>query len=76
LNETWTIYGRGLNNFEARIFNSWGEELYLFNSVDKGWNGNRLNGTACPQGVYVYKVFITDNKGDVHEFYGNLNLIR
>lgn len=76
LNETWTIYGRGLNKIDARIFNRWGEELYFFDSVDKGWKGLKYNTTLCPQGVYSYKIFITDNKGDVHEFYGNVNLIR
>lgn len=76
LNETWNVIGRGVKTFEARIFDRWGEELFFFDNIDKGWNGTRQNGNLCQQGVYVYRVLIMDGKGDFHEYIGNVNLIR
>lgn len=76
LNEIWSVVGRGVKTFEARIFDRWGEELYYLDNIDKGWNGTRQNGNLCPQGVYVYRVLITDYLGDFHEYIGNVNLIR
>jgi gliding motility-associated-like protein len=76
LNEIWSVVGRGVKSFEARIFDRWGEELYFFDNIDKGWDGTRQNGSLCQQGVYVYKILITDGKGDFHEYIGNVNLIR
>lgn len=76
LNETWNVVGRGVKTFEARIFDRWGEELYYFDTLDKGWDGTKQNGSPCKQDVYVYRVLIQDYKGDYHEFNGNVNLIR
>lgn len=76
LNEMWRIVGRGVKTIEVRIFDRWGEELYSFYSIDKGWPGTRQNGNLCQQGVYVYKVTVQDGKGDWHEYSGNVNLIR
>lgn len=76
LNETWNVVGRGVKTFEARIFDRWGEELFSFDTLDKGWDGTRQNGNECKQDVYVYRILIMDYKGDYHEFNGNLNLIR
>jgi len=76
LNEIWSVVARGVKTFEARIFNRWGEEIFFFDSLDKGWNGNKQNGQECQQDVYVYRVAIQDFKGDYHEYYGNINLVR
>ncbi len=76
LNEVWSVIARGAKTFEARIFNRWGEEIYFFDTLDKGWNGTQQNGAECQQGVYVYRVAIQDFKGDFHEYYGNINLVR
>jgi gliding motility-associated-like protein len=76
INEIWSVIGRGVKTFEAKIFNRWGEEIYAFDNIAKGWNGTQHNGGQVEQGVYVYRVAITDFKGDAHEYYGNLNLIR
>ena len=61
---------------EARIFDRWGEEIYFFNDILKGWPGTRQNGSACKQDVYVYKVEVIDAGNSEHTYIGHVNLIR
>ncbi len=76
LNETWNIYGMGIVTVSARIFDRWGEEIFFFDNIAKGWPGTMQNGNPCPQGVYVYRIEVMDGQGDYHEYIGNVNLIR
>lgn len=77
LNEIWKLYGRGIKSIEARIFDRWGEELYYFDDLQKGWPGTRqTGGTVCKQDVYVYRVVVTDPSNDEHTFIGRVTLIR
>jgi gliding motility-associated-like protein len=76
LNEMWKLYGRGIKKIEVRIFDRWGEELYFFDDLAKGWPGTRQNGSWCKQDVYVFRVEVTDPSNDEHVIIGNVNLIR
>lgn len=76
LNETWNIYGRGIKTVSVRIFDRWGEEIYYFDTLDKGWPGTKQNGQECKQDVYVYRIEVVDGKNDFHEFMGSVTLIK
>lgn len=76
LNEMWQLYGRGIKKLEVRIFDRWGEELYFFDDLAKGWPGTRQNGSVCKQDVYVFRVEVTDPSNTTHVILGNVNLIR
>jgi len=76
LNEIWQVYGRGIKTIVVRIFDRWGEEIYSFDNINKGWPGTKQNGQECKQDVYVYRVEVMDGKGDPHTYSGNVNLIR
>jgi gliding motility-associated-like protein len=76
LNEIWQLYGRGIKKLEVRIFDRWGEELYFFDDLAKGWPGTRQNGSVCKQDVYVFRVEVTDPSNTTHVILGNVNLIR
>lgn len=77
INQIFRPMGRGINKYELLIFDRWGE--LIFNSTDLliGWNGKRPNSSfSLPQGVYVYKVNLTDVLRKDHQFIGQVNLIR
>jgi len=76
LNETWNVYGRGIKSITVRVFDRWGEEVYFFDTLDKGWSGAKQNGEPCKQDVYVYRIEVVDGKNDFHEFMGSVSLIR
>ena len=41
--------------FKAAVFNRWGQKLYSWTDVSKGWNG-RINGHLVNDGVYFLVV--------------------
>ena len=66
--------------YELRVFNRWGEEVFKTDDINKGWDGT-YNGIVCPAGVYVWytEILVPEN----NEFFqgpaqmtGNLTLIR
>ncbi|MBL6663742.1 MAG: gliding motility-associated C-terminal domain-containing protein [Flavobacteriales bacterium] len=72
-NDIFEIYGDGLLEYDLSIFNRWGEKIYQNRNV--GWNGKYKN-KMSPNGVYCYKVKITDFEYKSHYFYGDFSLIR
>jgi len=76
LNEMWMLYGRGVKKIEVRIFDRWGEELYFFDDLAKGWPGTRQNGQVCKQDVYVFRIVATDPQSNDHTILGRVTLIR
>jgi len=77
INEYFTPMGVGIDSFQLRIYNRWGENIFTSNDKKYYWNGSRNNsGPLVPQGVYVYMVYIIDVFGREHVFRGNVNLIR
>jgi len=42
-------------DYELRIYNRWGEMIFISNNVNEGWDGT-INGNPCQVDVYVYKI--------------------
>ena len=54
----------GVKDYELRIYNRWGEQIFETQDPDEGWNGRVLNvRNQSPPGVYVYKLFYTGPRG-------------
>ncbi len=79
INEAFVVKGTGIdpNNFTMYIYDRWGKMLFRTCDVDKGWNGTTQNSEkVCPEGVYVYLIFLTDNNGIKHKYTGTVTLIQ
>lgn len=63
------------DNYEFLIFNRWGEVIYRTNDLEGEWDGN-FQGENVKDGVYIWKVFVTDNVGLEHELMGHVTLLR
>ncbi len=81
LNDFFTVFGNNIIQYEIRIFNRWGEEVYYsndpseLNDLSRGWNGThkgKLQNTA----VFVYYITAKDINNISVEKKGNLTLIR
>lgn len=77
LNDVFMPVGLGLIDFKMIIFDRWGAELFITNSLLQGWNG-KFQGTNefCMQDAYVYKIVATDNKSNTRTHVGKIVLIR
>lgn len=80
LNEKFLVKGMGLqeNTFEMYIYDRWGRCVYESRNIYEGWDGSI--GTTAPEktleGVYVYRIYVKDNLGILHQFTGKLVLIK
>jgi gliding motility-associated-like protein len=66
----------GLTSFKMDIFNRWGQLVFESTSLDgRGWDGT-FNGTAQPEGVFVYVIDATFKDGQKEHHQGNITLLR
>ena len=66
--------------FEMRIFNRWGQELFVSTSIADGWDGT-FNGEYLMENVYFYEIiYSVRNQGETRvkqdRLTGNLFMIR
>ena len=62
-------------SLEFKIWNNWGELIFVSNRQDYGWNGTR-EGTQQPVGVYVYMLIATTEDNVEHQLHGDVTLLR
>jgi gliding motility-associated-like protein len=75
VNDIFRAYANGLQKFSMRIFNRWGEEIFVSENVDDGWDGSYA-GEQVQQGVYIYQVFYIDSRGTYKTVNGTVTLVR
>lgn len=76
-NDVFYVRGEGVKNFEFRVFNNWGEEIFFSNDIKIGWDGTRqLGGEKLPQGAYFYNVRGVLTDGTTVNAKDIVNLIR
>lgn len=57
--------------FLLKIYDRWGTPVFTTEDLHQGWGGN-----SFPQGVYLWKIWITDGLGIGHEEVGHVALLR
>ncbi len=62
--------------FKCQIFNRWGNLMYEFVDMNKGWNGVSQSGAAAEDGVYYYKIEAKDLTGKELNKQGFFHLVR
>jgi gliding motility-associated-like protein len=76
-NDLFGVLGAGKysRDFEMRIWNRWGQEVYRTSDPAQGWDGN-FNGAQAQTGVYAYFITYKDIYGEVRTYKGNVTLVR
>lgn len=71
-------YECDIREYEFRIFNRWGEQIFYSAHPSFGWKGNVNDDTDAPMGVYVYylRYESQQEKNGTREMRGYVNLIR
>ena len=67
MNDVYIGKGTGIYRFNLIIFDRWGNEIFVSNDENIGWDGNFANGTPAPQGVYIVRYVISGSSNRVLE---------
>ncbi len=76
-NDVFGILGSGKysREFEFRIWNRWGQEVFRTTDPTSGWDGN-FNGAQAQTGVYAYHITFKNVFNEPKEYKGNVTLVR
>jgi gliding motility-associated-like protein len=77
LNDDFKITGylEGIKSFSMKIFNRYGELLFVNEDATKGWNGIS-KGRNAPGDVYVYLIEYVSPREEILQYKGHVTLIR
>ena len=76
-NDIFNVKGEGILEFDMKIFDRWGNLIFLSDDISKGWNGIVNGGGEVAQmDTYVYLVSVSNIKGNDKTYRGIVNLIR
>ncbi|CAN5249340.1 hypothetical protein BH09BAC5_BH09BAC5_20080 [soil metagenome] len=74
-NDFFWVRGGPFAELELRIYNNWGELIYVGTNQSPGWDGTR-DGIPQPIGVYVYTVYAKTPDAKEHHLSGDVTLLR
>ncbi|HKC69348.1 MAG TPA: PKD domain-containing protein, partial [Bacteroidia bacterium] len=74
LNDYFYIMGGPFSQYELRVFNEWGQQIFMSNSQSDKWDGT-FNGAKQPEGTYMY-IFNGNIDGKSLKLSGEINLIQ
>ena len=75
-NDFFEPIGVSLEDYELSIWNRWGEMIFI-GGKGSFWNGSMANSTKpAPEGVYVFRIDLKDDKFDKRVVTGRVTLIR
>ena len=73
-NELFVISGNYINSYSMKIYNKWGEELFVSNSIYKYWDGTFEN-NKVQQGTYFYFVEVIGEDGNLFKKTGLIEVL-
>jgi gliding motility-associated-like protein len=74
-NDVFNVYAKDVSFVEFKVFDRWGEQLFLSTDLAIGWDGT-FKGNEMPPAVFVYHVHIEYPDGDKYNKKGSFTLIR
>lgn len=75
-NDVFKAIGGNVSSFKLTIYDRWGEEIVVLNSIHESWDGT-YKGLPCQDGTYVWKMrYSRYESEDIRVLTGHINLIR
>jgi len=69
-------YDLDVTSYEMKIFDRWGNLMFLGENNLDVWKGNSPSGDEAPQGTYAYRIIVKTRGGKEHIFNGAVTLVR
>lgn len=77
LNDVFECKGVFAKVFEIKIFDRWGNMVFVSDDITKSWNGTINFGSEIAlQDIYVYSVKVTDINNKKHDYKGTVTIVR
>lgn len=77
VNDFFSPAAKGITDFDMRILDRWGKEIYHSINLNQGWDGSyKGNGNMCQNDVYEYIITVYDFSGKQQRFIGRITLNR
>ncbi len=79
LNDIFLPKGTGIirDSYELLIYNRWGEEIFVSDDLDVGWDGKyKSSGKFVKQDVYIYKITLRDVFNKLHVLNGHVTVLK
>ena len=78
LNEVWHPKVSAAAEYDLRVFDRWGHEVFVTNQTDVGWNGTMMNtgDKIMNTAVFSYIATIKDVNGENHVYTGRIHLLK
>jgi gliding motility-associated-like protein len=74
-NDEWIPVASGFKSITVRLFNRWGEEIFVTNDLTNKWDGTYL-GLPCQVGVYTWSIYGRDENDELIIKHGHVSLVR
>jgi gliding motility-associated-like protein len=74
-NDILMVFSNSITTMNFRIYNQWGNEVFVSTDPRKGWDGT-INGQPQPVGVYVYVLRVRLFDGTELQKKGSISLLR
>jgi gliding motility-associated-like protein len=74
-NDVVFVRGYGIDKMSWRIYNRWGQLVFVSTNINFGWDG-RFKGALQPQDVYVYTLSVQFTDGTKYSKKGDITLLR
>ena len=76
-NDVFWISTQDVTEYDLKIFNRWGEQIFQTSDPNDSWNGLKNNrGEPSPQGVYLCVVTYMSPRGEKVELKNYATLLR
>ena len=75
VNETFNFKAAFIRESEMKIYNRWGELVFVSENKEEGWNGN-YNGRMAEPGVYIFVAELQDYQNNTYVERGTFILLR
>ncbi|GAB1405294.1 hypothetical protein MASR1M74_24740 [Lentimicrobium sp.] len=75
INDVFLVRGNGIKEYSIRVYNQWGEVVFVSTDINKSWDGTS-KGVKNQPGLYVYHVYFRDENDEVSETLGSVFIVR
>ncbi len=75
LNDVLYVRGQGIKSLTFKIFDRWGEQVFISTDIATGWDGN-YRGKQMDAAVFVYSIEAEFENGNTFSDKGNITLTR